>query len=30
MIKFVKESNKKEFIIGTEEGLVYRLKKRES
>ena len=27
MIKFVKESNKKEFIIGTEEGLVYRLKK---
>lgn len=27
MVKFVKESYNKEFIIGTEEGLVYRLKK---
>ncbi len=27
MIKFVKESKNKKFIIGTEEGLIYRLKK---
>ena len=27
MCRFVKESNAKEFIIGTEEGLLYRLRK---
>ena len=27
MVNFVKKSNKKKFLIGTEEGLIYRLKK---
>jgi quinolinate synthase len=27
MVNFAKKSNKKRFLIGTEEGLIYRLKK---